>query len=132
MIRCSLIFLLVFSILFSCSNSKSTYTGKYIILSESSIDHYIVYRVKINSPADSEKMVLLSPKNDDCNWTSKIKVGSSYNFNLTKLMYIEIEEGVTVSLSRGQSIDGIKLSDGKNYPYLIENSCNGKVKSNLD
>lgn len=116
------------SLILGLISCKSNYIDRdsFLITKKDEIEKYFVYSAKQNYK-DENSFVLLSIKEPECNALNEIKVGNIYKFDLEKISSILTEDGVSISLVRGQSINGIKLSDGNNFPFLIKNSCNGKL-----
>jgi hypothetical protein len=115
-----LIFLISFTILLGCNVQKS----RFEIIEVKQIPVYSAYRVidKIND----KEIVLLSVKEEDCSINrNKIEVGKSYDFEIVEISTMLIEKDIYIQLGRNFSVDGFKLSENENYPYLIKNSCNG-------
>ena len=103
---------------------SSNESDKYFIIEKNDIGRYVVYNTYLDGENKNE-IILISEKHQDCKANKEILEGKFYTFEIEKLTYIEIEDGIKVSLSRGQSIDGVKISGEGKYPYLIKNSCNG-------
>lgn len=120
--------LVMTSLILGLISCKSNYIDRdsFLITKKDEIEKYFVYSAKQNYK-DENSFVLLSIKEPECNALNEIKVGNIYKFDLEKISSILTEDGVSISLVRGQSINGIKLSDGNNFPFLIKNSCNGKL-----
>ena len=117
------VMLLLFESLFNSCWTVNDQADKFLILNEQVINRYYVYKAK--RLEDDTNVVLLSNIKGDCNANRKILIDSVYILNVKMTTQIEIDDDVSLSLSRRQSVDGIEISDGINYPFLINESCNG-------